>query len=118
MLGRRRRGVPSEMGSEQLSSISPSVAPDSAASQRRGRAAAASTSEAAGGAPRIEDLSSPELYLNRELSWLAFEFRILDEAKNRKNPLLERLKFLAITASNLDEFLRFFASSRMRNSNA
>jgi polyphosphate kinase len=50
------------------------------------------------------DLSNPALYLNRETSWLAFNARVLNEALDPRWPLLERLKFLSIYSSNLDEF--------------
>ena len=50
------------------------------------------------------DLTDPSLYFNRELSWLAFNERVLDQARDSRWPLLERLKFLAIHCSNLDEF--------------
>ena len=56
------------------------------------------------GAPEPVDLNDPSLYLNRELTWLEFNRRVLHEAEDPRNPLLERLKFLAIVSSNLDEF--------------
>src|SRR5260370_42380046 len=56
------------------------------------------------GTPPGTALDDPTLYLNRELSWLEFNRRVLDEARDPQVPLLERLKFLAIFGSNLDEF--------------
>ena len=50
------------------------------------------------------DLKAPEWYLNRELTWLEFNKRVLWEAEDERTPLLERVKFIAIVSSNLDEF--------------
>ncbi len=57
------------------------------------------------------ELNNPRYYYNRELSWLLFDERILGEARDKSNPLFERLKFLSITASNLDEFFMIRVAS-------
>src|ERR1700679_2664330 len=56
------------------------------------------------GGPESPDLRASEFYLNRELSWLEFNARVMAEADSEAVPLLERLKYHAIVASNLDEF--------------
>ena len=52
----------------------------------------------------VIDLNSPEYFLNRELTWLEFNRRVMHEAEDKRNPLLERLKFISIVSANLDEF--------------
>ncbi len=58
-----------------------------------------------------KQLERPENYYNREYSWLLFNYRILNEAKDKTIPLFERIKFLGITASNLDEFFMIRVAS-------
>ena len=56
-------------------------------------------------AKKIKDFRDPAYYTNREISWIEFDRRILSEARDKQTPLFERLKFLAIVSSNLDEFV-------------
>src|SRR5687767_11866458 len=60
--------------------------------------------EAVTATPEAPALDSPELFVNREVSWLQFNERVLELAEDDSTPLLERAKFLAIYATNLDEF--------------
>ena len=88
-------------------------------SRRRARRASAAPLVAV---PALEvaptDLCNPALYFNRELSWLEFNERVLDQARDAAHPLLERVKFLAITASNLDEFFMIRVSNTLKKLNA
>src|SRR5688572_31238108 len=60
------------------------------------------------------DLKNPALYINRELSWLEFNDRVLAQARDTTHPLLERVKFLAITGTNLDEFFMIRVSTTLK----
>ncbi len=111
-MSQRDSGSESEIGAEAGSELSAEAAGERErapaprrivpvpATPRRAGPAPAESAE-----PRIaHDLDWPEYYLNRELTWLSFNWRVLHEAEDERTPLLERLRFIAIVGSNLDEF--------------
>ena len=64
----------------------------------------------------VKSYEKPEYYVNRELSWIKFNERVLSEARDKTLPLFERLKFLSITSSNLDEFYERSGSCKVHES--
>ena len=103
----RARPAASRSGADVAPSEAPSGAPSggvaAGAAVETAAGAAGVAADSAGAAPTV-DPRSPELYLNRELTWLRFNARVLAEAHDPRTALLERVKFLAIAASNTDEF--------------
>lgn len=75
-----------------------------AEADKKGQGAGNGPAEKSGKEQAVFDLSAPEWYLNRELSWLEFNRRVFHESKDERNPLLERVFFLSVIGSNLDEF--------------
>jgi len=100
----------SAKAAEKLDSAAAAAAAHTAAAAKAdAERAALKAQEAAAKAARLEaetgkNLKAPELYLNRELTWLEFDKRLLHEAEDPRTPLLERVKFLAIVGGNIDEF--------------
>lgn len=96
--------IPGEQSPPPLESLAPPGGQAVHARAVPARPPEPSTDGPSSSAPAGIDLDAPEWYLNRELTWLEFNRRIFNEALDERNPLLERVKFLAIVASNFDEF--------------
>ena len=104
------RAVSAEERSKSASSHAPKHKDEKAAAAEHHAAEVSSMSQVEGLLPKPE-ITDPSLYLSRELSWLAFNRRVLSEAMSTDWPLLERVKFFAIFFSNLDEFFMIRVSA-------
>src|SRR5678815_4561922 len=100
-----RNDPTAETGAPATPRSTPPAAPTNGASERsRASLRPQAPPPARGAAAASPDLRDPGLYLNRELSLLEFQWRVLELAKDAATPLLERLRFLTICSTNLDEF--------------